>query len=72
MLYDVKNKKTDNSRNGHSKKALRTNMGKENIEAPRDRNGEFEPKILPKNQISISQEIRSVFSIGMVDKGTEV
>lgn len=53
--YDVKNKETDNSRNGHSKKTLRTSMGKVDIEVPRDRNGEFEPKILPKNQTSISQ-----------------
>jgi hypothetical protein len=41
--YDVKNKETDNSRNGHSKKTLRTSMGKVDIEVPRDRNGEFEP-----------------------------
>ena len=54
--YDVKNKETDNSRNGHSKKTLRTCMGKVDIEVPRDRNGEFEPKILPKNQTSISQD----------------
>ena len=57
--YDVKNKNTDNSRNGHSKKTLRTSMGKVDIEVPRDRNGEFEPKILPKNQTSISQDMLS-------------
>ena len=51
--YDVKNKETDNSRNGHSKKTLRTSMGKVNIDVSRDRNGDFEPKILPKNQTSI-------------------
>ena len=55
--YDIKNKETDNSRNGHSKKTLRTSMGKVDIEVPRDRNGEFEPKILPKNQTSISLRI---------------
>ena len=48
--YDVKKKRTDNSRNGHRKKTLRTIVGKLDIEVPRDRNGKFEPKILPKNQ----------------------
>lgn len=57
--YDIKNKETDNSRNGHSKKTLRTSMGKVDIEVPRDRNGEFEPKILPKNQTSISQDMEN-------------
>ena len=57
--YDVKNKNTENSRNGHSKKTLRTSMGKVEIDIPRDRNGDFEPKILPKNQTSISQDMES-------------
>ena len=30
--YDVKNKNTENSRNGHRKKTLRTSMGKIEIE----------------------------------------
>ena len=66
--YDVKNKETGNSRNGHSKKTLRTSMGKVDIEVPRDRNGEFEPKILPKNQTSISQDMENKI-ISMYAKG---
>lgn len=66
--YDVKNKATDNSRNGHSKKTLRTSMGKVDIEVPRDRNGDFEPRILPKNQTSISQDMESKI-ISMYAKG---
>ena len=66
--YDVKNKNTDNSHNGHSKKTLRTSMGKVDIEVPRDRNGEFEPKILPKNQTSISQDMENKI-ISMYAKG---
>ena len=66
--YDVKNKETDNSRNGHSKKTLRTSMGKVDIQVPRDRNGEFEPKILPKNQTSISQDMENKI-ISMYAKG---
>ena len=55
--YDYKNKDTDNSRNGHSSKTLRTSMGEVEISVPRDRKGEFEPKVLKKNQTSISQDI---------------
>ena len=66
--YDVKNKETDNSRNGHSKKTLRTSMGKVNIDVSRDRNGDFEPKILPKNQTSISQDMENKI-ISMYAKG---
>ena len=66
--YDVKNKDTDNSRNGHSKKTLRTSMGKVELDIPRDRNGDFEPKILPKNQTSISQDMENKI-ISMYAKG---
>jgi transposase-like protein len=66
--YDVKNKATDNSRNGHSKKSLRTSMGKVEIDVPRDRNGDFEPRILRKNQTSISQDMENKI-ISMYAKG---
>lgn len=66
--YDYKNKATDNSRNGYSKKTLRTSMGKVELDVPRDRNGEFEPQILPKNQTSISQDMESKI-ISMYSKG---
>ncbi len=69
--YDVKNKNTENSRNGHSKKTLRTSMGKVEIDVPRDRRGDFEPKILPKHQTSISQDMEEkIFS--MYAKGMSV
>ena len=67
--YDYKNKKTDNSRNGHSSKTLRTSFGEVGISVPRDRNGEFEPQVLRKNQTSISQDIEekilSMYAKGM-------
>ena len=43
--YDYKNKDTDNSRNGHSSKTLRTSFGDVEVSVPRDRKGEFEPRI---------------------------
>ena len=55
--YDYKNKSTDNSRNGHSSKNLRTSFGDVEVSVPRDRKGEFEPQLLKKNQTSISQDI---------------
>ena len=53
--YDYKN--TDNSRNGHSSKPLRTSFGDVEVSVPRDRKGEFEPQVLKKNQTNISQDI---------------
>ena len=50
---------TTNSRNSHSRKTLKTSSVKIDINIPRDRNGEFEPRILPKNQTSVSAEIES-------------
>ena len=67
--YDYRNKDTDNSRNGHSGKTLRTSFGEVDISVPRDRKGEFEPQVLKKNQTSISQDIEekilSMYAKGM-------
>ena len=41
---------TDNKRNGHSPKNLKSQYGEFQIDVPRDRNGEFEPKLIPKYQ----------------------
>ena len=67
--YDYRNKDTDNSRNGHSSKRLRTSFGEMDVLVPRDRKGEFEPQVLKKNQTSISQDIEekilSMYAKGM-------
>ena len=55
--YDYKSKDTDNSRNGHSSKTLRTSFGDVEVSVPRDRKEKFEPQVLKKNQTSISQDI---------------
>ena len=39
-----------NARNGHSAKTLRSDDGKLAIKVPRDRNGGFEPSLVPKHQ----------------------
>jgi putative transposase len=38
-------KETDNRRNGTSQKTVRSDLGPLSIEVPRDRNGEYEPKL---------------------------
>lgn len=67
--YDYRNKDTDNSRNGHSSKTLRTSYGDVEVAVPRDRKGEFEPQLLKKNQTSVSQDIEekilSMYAKGM-------
>lgn len=67
--YDYKNKDTDNSRNGYSRKTLRTSFGDVEVSVPRDRKSKFEPKVLRKNQTSISQDIEekilSMYAKGM-------
>ena len=47
---DAGEKETENRRNGSSIKTLRTDQGPMAIEVPRDRNGEYEPQIIPKHQ----------------------
>lgn len=37
-----------NSRNGYSDKSIKTDRGEIEIQTPRDRQGDFEPKIIPK------------------------
>ena len=73
--YDCKNKDTDNSRNGHSSKTLRTSFGDVEVSVPRDRKGEFEPQVLKKNQTSISQDIEekilSMYAKGMTTSDIE-
>ena len=59
---------TDNKRNGHSVKNLKSQYGEFQIGVPRDRNGEFEPKLVPKYQRDISgieEKVISLYARGM-------
>ena len=73
--YDYRNKETDNSRNGHSSKRLKTSFGEVEVAVPRDRKGEFEPQLLKKHQTSISQDIEekilSMYAKGMTTSDIE-
>ena len=59
---------TGNSRNGSFPKTVTTeNVGEVLLNIPRDRNGEFEPQIIPKGQ-TISSKIEDAI-IGMYSRG---
>ena len=66
--YDYRNKDTDNSRNGHSVKTVKTSAGEVEIAVPRDRKAEFEPQIIRKNETSLSRDIEEKI-ISMYAKG---
>jgi len=67
--YDYQNKETNNSRNGYSKKKLKSDIaGEFEVEIPRDRNGEYEPRLVKKHQrdiSSIDDKILSMYAKGM-------
>lgn len=69
--YDYRNKETDNSRNGYSKKTVVSSMGDIDLDIPRDRNGEFQPQIVKKNQTDISNiedQVLSMYAKGMTTR----
>ena len=57
-----------NYRNGYSKKTVKTQLGEIEVKVPRDRNGEYEPKIIGKysrNADGIEEKILSLYACGM-------
>ena len=66
-----KNFISDNSRNGYSKKKVKSSLGEIELDIPRDRNAEFEPHIVPKYSRDISnleEKIISMYGLGMVTR----
>ena len=61
---DHGSKRTDNRRNGYSKKTVKTSYGEIPVSVPRDREATFEPQVIPKrvNDISgIEDKVLSMF-----------
>ena len=73
--YDYRNKEGENSRNGYSKKTLKTSFGETEIKVPRDRDGEFEPQLVKKNQTTLTGDIEgkilSMYTKGMTTSDIE-
>ncbi|XAM38649.1 IS256 family transposase ISCbo4 [Terrisporobacter petrolearius] len=52
-----------NYRNGHKSKNIRTSYGDVNVSVPRDRNAEFEPKVIKKYEIACNDLDNKVISL---------
>ena len=61
---------TGNSRNGHSDKTVLTEDGEVTLAVPRDRNGSFEPVIVPKGERRLDDRILSLYARGMTVPGS--
>ncbi len=65
---DKNEKQTNNRRNGYITKNVKTSMGEMTVDVPRDRDGSFEPQIIPKRTKDISdidKKVLSMYAKGM-------
>lgn len=61
-------KNTDNRRNGYTHKTLKSSMGEIEIDSPRDRDGSFEPQLIPKRTKDVSgieDKVLTMYAKGM-------
>jgi transposase-like protein len=69
--YDQGAKPQTNRRNGKTTKELRTDDGPMTIEVPRDREGTFEPQLVPKHQREfrgVDDKILSMYALGLTTR----
>ena len=69
--HSVKGNNTGNNRNGKNKKLIQSTHGPIEIEVPRDRKSEFEPKLIKKRERHISSfddKIISMYARGMTTR----
>jgi transposase-like protein len=69
--YDVSSKNTENSRNGYSKKTVKSELGNIELNIPRDRNGQYTPIIIPKHERNISgieEKVLALYARGMTTR----
>jgi putative transposase len=70
--HSTEGNNSGNSRNGYNKKTIISDYGESEISVPRDRNGEFEPKISEKPRTDeIEQKILAMYSKGMSQRDIE-
>ena len=68
---DLSKKDTTNRRNGYSSKTIKSELGPVKLDIPRDRNSEFEPRIVPKHQRNINgieEKITGLYAAGMTTR----
>jgi len=66
--YESTEEAKSNYRNGYTSKTLKSSVGQVEIDIPRDRNAEFEPKIVPRYKRDISEienKIIAMYARGM-------
>nr|WP_149473592.1 IS256 family transposase [Oceanobacillus polygoni] len=65
---DKGEKETENRRNGYGKKTIKTSTGEVDIKVPRDRDGSYNPELIPKRQKDVSaieSKVISMYARGM-------
>jgi putative transposase len=64
-------KRPSNRRNGHSPKTVQGDLGEVTLAIPRDRNGTFEPQLVPKHQRRVpgfDEKILALYAKGMTTR----
>ncbi|GAB1475730.1 IS256 family transposase [Bacillota bacterium] len=72
--HSVSGNNSGNSRNGYNYKNIISDYGESEVAIPRDRNGDFEPRVLEKWQTrtdEIEQKIMSMYAKGMSQRDIE-
>ena len=73
--YDVGSKETSNSRNGFGNKTMQTSYGEVDIKVPRDRQGDYEPRLIGKHKTMLNDEVErkiiSMYAKGMTTGAME-
>ena len=74
IKHDNAGDNSGNSRNGYSKKTVKSRFGASEVQIPRDRNGTFEPKIVKKYETTSNQleeQIIAMYAKGMSTRDIE-
>ena len=69
--HDQSPKETGNRRNGSFPKTVRSKMGEVPLSIPRDRNGEFDPALVPNGSRDVSgieEKVLAMYAKGMSDR----
>ena len=68
---DHDSKETENRRNGYIEKNVRTSYGEIPVSVPRDRDGSFEPRVIPKRSRDVSgieDKVLGMYAKGMSER----
>lgn len=69
--HDASGRNSGNSRNGSSRKSIKTEDSEVEVQVPRDRNGEFEPQLIAKHQRrwdGFDETILALYARGMTTR----